>query len=57
MVNAITVRTVNKPDVLRKITNIIAKKDINIVYAHSITDSDDYASHIWNLKMLIIWIN
>ncbi len=59
MVNAITVRTINKPDVLRKITDIIAKKDINIVYAHSITDSDDYAStymeleHVDNLDKLI----
>lgn len=38
MVNAINIKTVDKPGVLRKVTDFLAKKNINIVYTHMYKD-------------------
>ena len=44
MIKAITVRYINKPNVLKKITEDISKQNINIVYTQLNTDSKGYAS-------------
>lgn len=44
MTNAITIRAVDKPGVLKKVTDFIASCDFNIVYTNLYMDSDDYAS-------------
>lgn len=46
MVNAINIKTVDKPGVLRKITDFLAQNNINIVYTHMHKDSIDNA-HIY----------
>ena len=43
MVNAINIKTIDKPGVLRKVTDFLAKNDINIVYTHMFKDATDYA--------------
>lgn len=39
MVNAINIKTIDKPGVLRKVTDFLAQKNINIVYTHMHMDS------------------
>lgn len=39
MINAINIKTIDKPGVLRKITDFLAKKNINIVYTHMSMDA------------------
>lgn len=39
MVNAINIKTIDKPGVLRKITDFLAQNNVNIVYTHMHTDS------------------
>lgn len=39
MVDAINIKTVDKPGVLRKVTDFLAQKNINIVYTHMNMDS------------------
>lgn len=46
MVDAINIKTVDKPGVLRKVTDYLAKKDINIIYTHMYMDSTGCA-HIY----------
>ena len=44
MTNAITIRSVDKPGVLKEVTNFIASMNINISYTHLYMDSDEHAS-------------
>ncbi|MCI5866847.1 MAG: DUF5612 domain-containing protein [Methanosphaera sp.] len=44
MTKAITLKTIDKPGVLREITDFIANKGINITYTHLYMESNDYAS-------------
>ncbi len=44
MINAITIRAIDKPGVLRKVTDYIASNGFNITYTHLYMDSDDHAS-------------
>ncbi len=46
MVNAINIKTVDKPGVLRKVTDFLAKQNINIVYTHMYKDATACA-HIY----------
>ncbi len=39
MINAINIKTIDKPGVLRKITDFLAKNNINIVYTHMSMDA------------------
>lgn len=39
MVDAINIKTIDKPGVLRKVTDFLAQKNINIVYTHMHMDS------------------
>ena len=63
MIDAINIRAIDKPGVLRKVTDYIAKSGINIVYTHLYMESDDYAStyieleHVGNLNELLVGIN
>ena len=43
MVDAINIKTIDKPGVLRKVTDFLAKNNINIVYTHMFNDSTGYA--------------
>lgn len=43
MVKAINIKTIDKPGVLRKVTDFLAKNDINIVYTHMFKDATGYA--------------
>ena len=44
MVYALNLRTVDKPGVLRKITNTIAEKGVNILYTHMYREADNNSS-------------
>lgn len=46
MVNAINIKTIDKPGVLRKVTDYLAKQNINIVYTHMYMDATGCA-HIY----------
>ena len=43
MVDAINIKTIDKPGVLRKVTDFLAKENINIVYTHMFKDSTGFA--------------
>lgn len=43
MVDAINIKTIDKPGVLRKVTDFLAKNNINIVYTHMFKDATGYA--------------
>ena len=53
MVNAINIKTIDKPGVLRKVTDFLAKKNINIVYTHMFQDSTGYAHMYIELEDVI----
>ena len=52
-------RTIDKPGVLRKVTDYLAKNGINIVYTHLYMESDDHAStyieldHVDNIEEVL----
>ncbi len=43
MINAINIKTIDKPGVLRKVTDFLARDNINIVYTHMFKDVTGYA--------------
>ena len=43
MIHAINIKTIDKPGVLRKVTDFLAKENINIVYTHMFKDATGYA--------------
>ncbi|OEC91034.1 hypothetical protein CA615_07125 [Methanosphaera stadtmanae] len=57
--DAINMRTIDKPGVLRKVTDYLAKNGINIVYTHLYMESDDHAStyieldHVDNIEEVL----
>ena len=59
MIDAINMRTIDKPGVLRKVTDYLAKNGINIVYTHLYMESDDHAStyieldHVDNIEEVL----
>ena len=59
MIDAINMRTIDKPGVLRKVTDYLAKNLINIVYTHLYMESDDHAStyieldHVDNIEEVL----
>ena len=59
MADAINIKTIDKPGVLRKVTDFLAKKNINIVYTHMFKDATDFAhmyielENVDNLQLLL----
>ena len=53
MTNAITIRSVDKPGVLKEVTNFIASMNINISYTHLYMDSDEHASTYIELEDVV----
>ena len=59
MIDAINMWTIDKPGVLRKVTDYLAKNGINIVYTHLYMESDDHAStyieldHVDNIEEVL----
>ena len=59
MIDAINMRTIDKPGVLRKVTDYLAKNGINMVYTHLYMESDDHAStyieldHVDNIEEVL----
>ncbi len=59
MVNAINIKTIDKPGVLRKVTDYLANKNINIIYTHMAMESTGFAStyleleHVDDIKAII----
>ena len=59
MIDAYNMRTIDKPGVLRKVTDYLAKNGINIVYTHLYMESDDHAStyieldHVDNIEEVL----
>ena len=59
MIDEINMRTIDKPGVLRKVTDYLAKNGINIVYTHLYMESDDHAStyieldHVDNIEEVL----
>ena len=59
MIDAINMRTIDKPGVLRKVTDYLAKHGITIVYTHLYMESDDHAStyieldHVDNIEEVL----
>lgn len=43
MIDAINIKTIDKPGVLRKVTDFLVKENINIVYTHMFKDATDSA--------------
>ncbi len=43
MIDAVNIKTVDKPGVLRKVTDFLAKENINIVYTHMFKDANSFA--------------
>jgi len=43
MIHAVNIKTIDKPGVLRKVTDFLAKENINIVYTHMFKDATGFA--------------
>ncbi|MDD6286010.1 DUF5612 domain-containing protein [Candidatus Methanosphaera massiliense] len=50
MINAIIMRVIDKPGVLRKLTQFISEKEINIIYTYIHSESEKYASTYLELE-------
>lgn len=53
MADAINIKTIDKPGVLRKVTDFLAKENINIVYTHMFQDSTGFAHMYIELEHVI----